>query len=92
MSEHTPGPWEAVDCDGDLWEVDSKLHAICMISDHPPQFKANARLIAAAPRMLSQLERTRNAFYDLGEDMPHWAYVLGCEIMEVIREAKGETK
>ena len=54
MTTHTPGPWKAVD-DYGRWEIESRLHAIATVNDNPPQHKANARLITAAPSLLEAL-------------------------------------
>lgn len=59
---HTPGPW-GVHADtheyrgGDFMQVEPKVGArtICEVTD---QHKANAELIAAAPKLLAALEAT----------------------------------
>jgi hypothetical protein len=71
MSKHTPGPWFANlkygnyavysqqlidDDDGDGWEP-----CICELdSDEPVNHEANARLIAAAPELLTALQDIAN--------------------------------
>lgn len=62
MSEHTPGPWEAVELDGKPVNdpaIMSAKHclATCWINDIPrKQAAANAVLMAAAPDMLAALQ------------------------------------
>ena len=58
MSKYTPGRWESLD---DIVRVDdfgSQFHHIevCRLPDYLPQRKANARLIAAAPKLLAALK------------------------------------
>jgi len=58
MSEHTPGPWTSYTCTHSIW-ADGK-RAICFMTG--PRKKrdmerdANARLICAAPDLLSALQ------------------------------------
>ena len=55
MSKHTPGPWEYVAGDGNACGgISSKTGWICDFVDDPTP--ANARLIAAAPELLTALE------------------------------------
>lgn len=65
MSAHTPGPWKAMDWDGDTCLVealtsDEKMvtREICHVlnpEDDQPTTKANLSLIAAAPDLLAAL-------------------------------------
>lgn len=58
-SKHTPGPW-AIDRDTEIWGSDNKLVGELLHDsmhdgkDNPtyPQFRFNAKLIAAAPELL----------------------------------------
>ena len=57
MTAHTPGPWRWQDC---YLEGDGKV--ILSIGEHYPPEDANARLIAAAPDLLSAVKDFVNAF------------------------------
>ena len=88
MTEHTPGPW-AIWTDPDRYDPyatvycprDDTVIAKCDIGHAPVDVeRANARLIAAAPDMLDELERLLDVLGD--EDI---------EIVEqVIAKARGE--
>ena len=57
--KHTPGPWEVCigEVDGGLFEIyQGEINTICRGDDEMIDWKANARLIAAAPEMLEALE------------------------------------
>jgi hypothetical protein len=72
MSEHTPGPWSVTE-DGEICAGPIEASGICIgtlycAEDYPcldpeheakcnEEYKANARLIAAAPDMLDMLRR-----------------------------------
>ena len=56
FDKHTPGPWGVVFKAG-AWLVRSNGRAIAQLVAHDPQDEANARLIAAAPEMLTLLNR-----------------------------------
>jgi hypothetical protein len=61
---HTEGPWWACppDADSDHWEVeDGYGHTATVYGDGEPA-AANARLIAAAPDLLTALIRMRDEF------------------------------
>ena len=56
---HTPGPWELT-----FGEYDAAIHAgatIAMVDDTMSAWKANARLIAAAPELLETLQYVLDA-------------------------------
>ena len=88
MTEHTPGPW-AIWTDPDRYDPyatvwcprDDTVTAKCAFGRVPVDVeRANARLIAAAPDMLDELERLLDVLGD--EDI---------EIVEqVIAKARGE--
>ena len=68
-TEHTPGPWIAVDEDADTWKIQSddwgtitQLHRAAGMSDVQPdaEMEATARLIAAAPELLEASQRALN--------------------------------
>ena len=57
MAEHTPGPWEV---DRDFYEIQANLGmiSICdVLSADVADWEANARLIAASPELLTELEK-----------------------------------
>ena len=67
MSKHTPGPWEA---NGNIVThtlpnafTYSTLIATASMAPHWEQACSNARLIAAAPEMLTLLRATFDALY-----------------------------
>jgi len=90
MNKHTPGPWEI----GAEYMV-CKLDELVVGSNHiqaknnRESEEADARLIAAAPRMKKALERIHELrFKDL-----HAEYLLesiGVEAVIALQEAKGE--
>lgn len=68
MSQHTPGPWHYTEClqnnrygppltirGPEKQDLIASISGACL---HDPRHGANARLIAAAPDMLSALERS----------------------------------
>ena len=59
MSDHTPGPWEALkDSDANCVATISGAWTVVSIGADPNKFdvESDARLIAAAPEMLKALE------------------------------------
>jgi hypothetical protein len=97
LTAHTPGPWRADpdDRDGMEWNIHivqtaSPDQRICFMTSNGP-VEANARLIAAAPKMLEAL---RTIIYasdkceghrNCGHDMVGWKLAR-----EVISEIDGE--
>ncbi len=58
-AKHTPGPWRVGDAGRTIFQpVGIKAVAYC---DKTENFRANARLIAAAPDLLEALERILGA-------------------------------
>jgi len=65
---HTSGPWTATFSFpgltpgiGDTWQIDCEGHAVCTTQFcYAPNTEANARLIAAAPDLLRELEEVRD--------------------------------
>jgi hypothetical protein len=63
-TQHTPGPWGAVDCAHDysiqeIHDVNGDIVAVAVREEHnedSTETTQNARLIAAAPEMLSALK------------------------------------
>ena len=90
MSKHTPGPWEI-----DAEYMVCKLDALYVGSNHiQPKNdleseEADARLIAAAPRMKKALERIHEMrFQDLyAEDLLE---SIGIEAVNALQEAERE--
>lgn len=71
MSAHTPGPWQYVHIGGKIvpMKKDASGNCLSTIAFIPSAIvesvdEANARLIAAAPDLLSALERVRDADND----------------------------
>ena len=93
MSKHTSGPWRAIDkrpigCGG--FAIFSDNHYIGFVgdSDENTNCSADARLIAAAPEMLSVLEEVAEALYCASEwEVP---IMLPTRVKEAIAKAKGE--
>jgi hypothetical protein len=93
---HTPGPWTFIDNDcpqrTDYWRIEAASgHYVCvfdgMIPEAIPATRANAHLIAAAPRMLFALENLLRAYTAAGTDTSDgwWA-----EARAAVAEARGE--
>ena len=86
-TKHTPGPWKYAPAQrgtifGERVE-DAHGSTICQMSHHPAEqiaAKANARLVAAAPEMLAELELLAESF---GWPSDHPACI-------VIAKAKGD--
>ncbi len=103
-SSHTPGPWLVTKnglADSSIHLVD--LSPIAHVGDgvhdgFPEQAEANARLIAAAPKLLQALENLVNSLEcDMEADIEHQISDCGgsenctlCEAKEEISEARGE--
>lgn len=67
-STHTPGPWDV-----SFGRNDAAIHAggtIAMIDDVMTGWRANARLIAAAPELLGSLEDMLAVLEARGADGP----------------------
>lgn len=94
MSEFTKGPWSIVECDGyqGIANVDGLVIASAYARVGISEMKANAKLIAAAPRLLEVLERHYVDAIDRGEteDEDGNEFDDYREIREVIAMAKGE--
>jgi hypothetical protein len=56
MSSITPAPWTVVEDYGE-YQVDGERMSIAVCSVHNPRSEANAYLIAAAPDLLSAVEK-----------------------------------
>jgi len=93
-SQHTPGPWnvEYPDDDSHIFVTDLQDVTVATVwrqpLDPPEWADSNARLIAAAPEMLSALE-VAYAELENHRDVPGIAkHVLPC-IRAALAEAKG---
>lgn len=89
---HTPGPWQA---DGDEIMADdyTKHVATAWNNDQiePDESTANARLMAAAPKMLAALKRIADLEEEHdGEDFEVFAIHAEKIAVEAIAEATGE--
>lgn len=102
MSAHTKGPWMALPDNPKAdyyWRVSDGENFVCQMFSKHCEFdnaKANARLIAAAPRLLEELQRLVNIadsglFRDRAElsIATHPAYD---DARELIKSIIGETK
>ena len=94
MTEHTPGPWIFVDNDqeDEVWDS-NHVHMLAWINpkvtQHSIVWKANARLIAAAPDMFTALEGCmRMCFEDLSGEESSTIIDIA---LTAIAKAKGET-
>ena len=84
MSKHTPGPWHTAGDQG--VQIRSEKHQIAKIwTMRGNEWKANARLIAAAPDLLASLEEVLAYCREHGHD---WACMA--EAQAAINKATGE--
>ena len=104
MSKHTPGPWTAVK-NSAYWEIDGPddfggVADTCASSAGEPDFgrsmalgEANARLIAAAPDLLSACRGLLDAIHDsmTHESQNHHREQIDAAFAAV-EKAEGETK
>ncbi len=94
---HTPGPWRANATVPDIegyqagWHIDAHREVAYIDASTSyymdAQCQANARLIAAAPLMLEELEYVASGLAHI--DTP-WATERLGFVQEVIKQAKGE--
>lgn len=91
--DHTPGPWETEKHDTEFIEI---YHDSILIADvldvGPVDGKANAALIAAAPRLFEALERaSRQLDIFEGEGLSHTGRTEAHNLVRAaIAAAKGE--
>ena len=90
MSKHTPGPWYIVE--GDEWTTDiatntpeQGIWTVASANKRRDEYKANMRLIAAAPDLLYALEQIIN-------DLPTNRDWLDPEIERFAKEALARAK
>jgi hypothetical protein len=87
---HTPGPWTAIDVEGDpsrSFTIDAGVHigSLAVWPVAADEMQANARLIASAPDLLSQAQWAVAALQQAGV---HPSYYAG--LIEAIAKAGGE--
>ena len=91
MSEHTPGPWNVEKTDG--YVVCELTAGWCVVATEADPNKyspeADARLIAAAPRMKKTLERIHEMCLK-DRDAEDLLEIIRIEAVKAMREAKGE--
>lgn len=97
MSNHTPGPWRIGDACHTIFPPKSDTHslrAIASINGYrgSDEFRANARLIAAAPELLEACQTIaeqakRTAITDGSYTIPYATYGA---LLRVIHKATGE--
>ncbi len=92
---HTPGPWTISGTHHSIGIApdDGKSDGLASVFGCGPQAEANARLIAAAPELLSALEAAYNAIaWDIpgGNLSDQEEDALLDVIREALRKAKGE--
>lgn len=76
MNKHTPGLWYSDTFEGItiFHDVKDRRYPICRIEPiDDGETEANARLIAAAPELLSALKGMVNEWYQSGQDTIEWS-------------------
>jgi hypothetical protein len=72
MNKHAPGPWKVTSgLYGPNIESEDGYAIAHMINGEGSDYKANARLIAAAPKMYELLDKLRNVINDTCEHGNH---------------------
>lgn len=96
MSAHTPGPWEVitgVKCVGEPEAcVLTGRDAVAVYADDPSTARANAHLIAAAPKLLEVLQKAHEHLEATlrGNRPPHNSLKLAVEMRAAIAKAEGK--
>lgn len=86
MTNHTPGPWVVIE-GRFAWTIGKWPYIIAEISN-VAEYKANARLIAAAPDLLAALQACDEAMEYMSEyDIP---ITLPEQVKAAIKKATGE--
>ena len=94
---HTPGPWVAgrrPEHGHAAWVDDSTEDIICTVANKPKgkmaECDANARLIAAAPDLLAEVERLRS-FVEIARKVPYSHLIFvpgGYDLLEALAALK----
>jgi len=91
MSKHAPGPWKVT---SGLYgpNIESKDGYVLafIINGEGSDYKANARLIAAAPRMYELLDEARKIVRDMPPDWNYQWDVLAMAIRNLLDEIDGQ--
>ena len=96
MSAHTPGPWRVK---SDKWVIASRgehegeilIAPTYWMENVPEEAAANARLIAAAPMLLEELQRlvrVAQRVVDRHDDRERMTRVLWADLNAVIQDAR----
>jgi hypothetical protein len=90
-TQHTPGPWSAVQTDRYNTDIQGPKYSVANISighdDDVPEMQANARLMAAAPELLAALQRFASAMKQ--RSYPELQGVA-CDAFAAIAKATGQ--
>jgi hypothetical protein len=86
MTTHTPGPWEARGLT--IWEPGKSALSIAVVTQHEPNARANARLIAVAPDMLEVL---RSLVRDDAGVTHEYLHIIRAKARAAIAKAEGRT-
>lgn len=92
---HTPGPWTVELRPSMIWHVRGAENAVCFTSgSYSPRGKArneaNARLISAAPDLLSALTALRDAVKDHPDFQKREFVGVGIQVTNAIAKATGQ--
>ena len=89
---YTPGPWNAVQWFSNRGvNIVSERMFLCEISkSRDPNFADDARLMAAAPRLLEALQAVYDELPEEGISTRHSTRVAAAKALAAIAQAKGE--
>lgn len=91
MSKHAPGPWKVTSgLYGPNIESEDGYAIAHMINGEGSDYKANARLIAAAPKMYELLAEARKIVRDMPPDWNYKWDTLAMAIKNLMEEIEGE--
>ena len=94
MSKHTPGPWEISGCTiipGTLYVYSKKGEYLAkVLHENDKKCQANARLIAAAPRMYELLDEARKIVRDMPPDWNYKWDTMAMAIKNLLDEIDGQ--
>ena len=91
MNKHTPGPWLRIGTDvgNENWPI-ATMSIMSLVNMKKEEREANARLIAAAPELLSALQGLLKGIFD-GPDEAN-AAMLVAKACDAINKATEEEK